>query len=214
MCFSAPVSLVAGAALSAVGVVTLRTARRPAELPFAGIPLLFGLQQLTEGLIWLSFRADGAWPSAQLTLVYSLFSHVLWPVYMPYAVALLETESRTRRVLAVCQAAGLGVGAYLLYTILRYPVSAGVLGGHIGYDSPHFFVVPVVTLYLVATCVSSLTSSHRLIRAFGAATFAASVAAYAIHVATWISVWCFFAAVLSAMVWAFFWRRRAGQDSV
>jgi hypothetical protein len=51
MCFSATASFVAGSALSAVGAVTITKAKRKAEIPFATIPLLFGIQQLTEGLI-------------------------------------------------------------------------------------------------------------------------------------------------------------------
>jgi len=46
MCFSATASFVAGTSLSAI------------ELPFAMIPLLFGIQQLVEGIIWLTFRYD------------------------------------------------------------------------------------------------------------------------------------------------------------
>ena len=50
------------------------------EIPFALIPLLFGIQQLIEGLIWLSFVDGSSIDNASLTLAYSLFSHVLWPV--------------------------------------------------------------------------------------------------------------------------------------
>lgn len=200
MCFSAPVSFAAAAALSGLGVVTLRMTERPAELPFAGIPLLFGIQQLSEGLLWLSLRAEPPWPSEPLVLIYSLFSHVLWPIYVPFAVGLLETVPWRRRLLAAFQLGGLGIGLYLLDNLFRYPVTAKILGGHIAYDSPHFYVGTVVSLYLLSTCCSSLASGHRTVRLFGAATFLASVAAYAIHAATWISVWCFFAAVLSAVV--------------
>ena len=55
MCFSATASFSAGAALLIVGAVTVRRARRRAELPFSLIPVLFGIQQLIEGAIWLTF---------------------------------------------------------------------------------------------------------------------------------------------------------------
>jgi len=58
MCFSATASFVAGTSLSAIGVATIRKAERRSELPFAMIPLLFGIQQLVEGIIWLTFRYD------------------------------------------------------------------------------------------------------------------------------------------------------------
>ena len=48
MCFSATASFTAGVALLIVGTVTTRRASRRTELPFALIPLLFGVQQLLE----------------------------------------------------------------------------------------------------------------------------------------------------------------------
>lgn len=53
MCFSAPVSFSAGAVLLGLG-----SAKRPRELPFAAIPLLFAIQQLSEGVIWLTFSYE------------------------------------------------------------------------------------------------------------------------------------------------------------
>ena len=201
MCFSASASFVAGAALSAAGVVTLRMTSRKAEIPFAMIPLLFGLQQLTEGLIWLSFRNESMLPNATLTFIYSLFSHVLWPIYIPFAVGLLETVPLRRKAVAACQIAGTAVGLYLLYFIVQFPVTSRVLEKHIAYDSPHFYIVAVMLLYLTATCASSLFSSSRVIQVFGALSLATFIAAYAIHVATFFSVWCFFAAILSFIIY-------------
>jgi len=183
------------------------TARR-AEIPFAMIPLLFGLQQITEGLIWLSFRSPTPWHNAIPTLVYSLFSHVLWPIFVPFAVGLLEPVSWRRKALAACQIAGAGGGLYLLYFIIQFPVTSRVLGKHIVYESPHFYIVAVMFFYLIATCVSSLLSSRRIIQVFGASSLVAFVAAYIIHVATFVSVWCFFAAVLSFIVYFYFRHER------
>jgi hypothetical protein len=204
MCFSATASFIAGASLSGAGLATLRLRTRPAELPFAAIPLLFGIQQLIEGLVWLSFQPTAPLPNASLTFVYSLFSHVLWPIYVPFAVGLLEPVAWRRRALLVTQAAGISVGLYLLYFLLQFPVTSKVLGQHIVYESPHFYIQTVMVLYLIATCLSSMLSSHRIIRWFGVLSLATFVAAYAIHAATLVSVWCFFAAVLSFIVYAFF----------
>jgi len=209
MCFSAPASFIAGAALSTVGVATLRMTSRRAEIPFASIPLLFGVQQIVEGMIWLSFREGSTLPNPALTLVYSLFSHVLWPIWVPYAVGRLENVPWRKTALLACQIAGLAVGAYLLYFIVKFPVTSRVLGQHIVYESPHFYIIAVMALYLAATCLSSLLSSERFIQAFGALSLVTFVAAYLIHVATLVSVWCFFAAVLSFMVYCHFRRRRA-----
>ncbi len=210
MCFSASASFIAGAALSTAGVATLRLTTRKAEIPFAAIPLLFGMQQISEGLIWLSFRNDSLLPDATLTLVYTLFSHVLWPIFVPFAVGLLETVSWRKKALAVCQVSGIAVGLYLLYVIAQFPVTSRVLGQHIVYESPHFYIVAVMALYLIATCVSSLLSSRGIIRIFGALSLVTFLAAYAIHAATLVSMWCFFAAVLSFIVYCYFRQEQSG----
>ncbi len=54
ICFSATASFVAGTSLVVLDVATLHAPRRKAETPFAATPMLFGLQQLVEGLPWLS----------------------------------------------------------------------------------------------------------------------------------------------------------------
>lgn len=209
MCFSAPASFIAGAALSTAGVVTLRMTSRRAEIPFASVPLLFGIQQIIEGLIWLSFRDGSQLPNETLTLLYSLFSHVLWPIFVPYAVGRLETIPWRKRALIACQVAGLAVGLYLLYFIVAFPVTSRILGQHIVYESPHFYIVAVMVLYLAATCLSSLLSSERIIQVFGALSLATFLAAYVIHVATLVSVWCFFAAILSFIVYFYFRQKRS-----
>jgi len=77
MCFSAPASFLAGTALLAVGAVTVSKASARAEVPFAAIPVLFGVQQLIEGALWVALGADAAPAGTVLAQVYSLFSHVL-----------------------------------------------------------------------------------------------------------------------------------------
>ena len=49
MCFSATASFTVGVVLSVIGVVTIKMTRRKEEIPFAMIPLLFGIQQFIEG---------------------------------------------------------------------------------------------------------------------------------------------------------------------
>jgi hypothetical protein len=200
MCFSATASFTAGIGLLAIGAVTTSRATRRAELPFALIPALFGVQQLIEGGLWLTFPDNAPLANAVLTHLYSFFSHVLWPIYVPIAVLLLEPEAWRRKVLMLIAVAGAAVGLYLLYFLVTEPIVSEVVGRHISYQSPHFYVAPVVTLYVLATCVSSFVSSCKTIRWFGAATFVALLAAYAFYAFWFVSVWCFFAAVLSSIV--------------
>ena len=150
MCFSASASFIAGTSLSAVGVAALGKTEARTERPLALIPLLFGIQQLTEGVIWLTFSHDAALLKQTMTYVYSGFSHVLWPMYVPFAMGILEAVPWRKRTLFAFEAAGVAVGLYLLYFIVTGPVVAEVVGRHIVYASTHFYQVPVMVLYLAA----------------------------------------------------------------
>ena len=204
MCFSATASFSAGALLLGVGAVTLRMASRRRELPFAAIPLLFAIQQLIEGVIWLTFGHESPLLNTVMTHVYSFFSHVLWPIYVPVAVMLIEPSGPRRRVLLGLVVAGAAVGAYLLYILLAFPVVSRPIGQHIEYISPHFFAAVSMTLYVSSTTLSPLVSSHRMVRVFGVLVLSSFAAAYYFYATWFISVWCFFAAVLSAVVYLYF----------
>ena len=209
MCFSATASFSAGAILLGLGTLTLKSARRPRELPFAAIPLLFAIQQMSEGVIWLTFRYEAPQVNAVMTHVYSFFSHVLWPVYVPVAVLLIEPPGRRRRALLVFVAAGVAVGAYLLYVMVAYPIVSRPIGQHIEYVSPHFFALAAMTLYLMSTTLSPFLSTHRTVKVFGVLALSSFAAAYFFYATWFISVWCFFAALLSAVVYLHFVLRRA-----
>ena len=204
MCFSATASFSAGAVLLGLGALTLKSARRPRELLFAAIPLLFAIQQLSEGVIWLTFRYEAPQLNTVMTHVYSFFSHVLWPVYVPLAVLLIEPPGQRQRVLLAFVATGGAVGAYLLYVLVAFPVVSRLIGQHIEYVSPHFFAAVVMTLYLLSTTVSPILSMHRMVKVFGVLALLSFGVAYYFYATWFISVWCFFAALLSAVIYLHF----------
>ena len=204
MCFSATASFSAGAVLLGLGALTLKSSLRRRELPLAAIPLLFAIQQLTEGVIWLTFRYDVPLLNWVMTHVYSFFSHVLWPIYVPIAVLLIEPLHWRRMVLLGFVAAGLTAGLYLLQILLTFPVVSRPTGQHMEYVSPHFFAATVMTLYLLAATVSPMFSSHRLVKVFGVLALLSFAAAYGFYATWFISVWCFFAALLSAVIYLHF----------
>ena len=75
---------------------------------------------------------------------------------------------------------------------------------NIVYVSPHFYKLPVIGLYLAATCMGCFFSSNASIRLFGALALALFGVAYAFFSVALFSVWCFFAAVLSSMIYVNF----------
>ena len=204
MCFSATASFAAGAFLLGLGTMTLKSARDRRELPFAAIPLLFAVQQLSEGVIWLTFTRDAPMVNTLMTYFYTFFSHVLWPVYVPIAVLLIEPPGPRRRGLLAFVAAGLAIGAYLLYVLVAFPVISRPAGEHVEYVSPHFFAAVSMTLYLLATTVSLLLSSHRAVKVFGLLALLSFGAAWYFYAVWFISVWCFLAALMSVAVYLHF----------
>ncbi len=203
MCFSATASFVAGTALCVLGVATLRAAQRRSEIPFAAIPLMFGLQQIVEGALWLSFRFDAPQLNLAMAYLFSMFSHVLWPIFVPFAIGLMETVPWRRKVIWGFQGVGLLVGLYLLFLIVEFPVTA-VVAENIVYASPHFYKIPVMLLYLAATCVSCFFSSSATIRFFGVLALLLFAVAYGFFALALFSVWCFFAALLSVIIFIHF----------
>ncbi|QSR30592.1 hypothetical protein CFI00_08755 [Nocardioides sp. S5] len=78
-------------------------------------------------------------------------------------------------------------------------------GDSIAYDSPHFYLTVVLEGYLLATCISGLFSSHWCIKVFGMLAFILAIAAAVVSLTTFVSVWwCFYAAILSLLVYVHF----------
>ena len=214
MCFSATASFVAGSTLSIAGIAILVRVEHAREVPLASIPLLFGVQQLAEGVVWISLESHREVLNTVATYVYSAFSHVVWPVLVPIAVGLLETVPWRRRLLRGAQAIGIAVGIYLLYSMVRYSIASTITGRSIDYVSPNFYIVVVMAAYFAATLGSPLMSSYRSINLFGFLGLIGAVAAYLVRATTFISAWCFFAAVVSVAIYRYFMHSTRDQPVV
>ncbi len=201
MCFSASASFVAGSSLSVLGVAAIRNTRARNELPVAMIPLLFGIQQLIEGVIWVTFRNEAPQLKQAMTIAFLGFAYVLWPMYVPLALGVLEGVRWRKRTLFAFLAAGIPVGLYLLHAIATSSLVAEVLGKHIVYVTPHPNLLIVGVLYVGATCLSCFFSSHGFLRLFGVLALLSLIAAYLVHVRALVSLWCFFAAILSLLIY-------------
>jgi hypothetical protein len=134
---------------------------------------------------------------------YALIAFVLWPIFVPFSAYLIETGRRRRIIVLCCQAAGLWVGLAFLLSFARAPLQVSVdcysLSYHV--DAPELLLAP----YLVAVSLPFLASSQRSLVLFGAAiTVSCAAAALAASATTFPSVWCFFAAILSAGLYVHF----------
>ena len=179
MCFSPTASFTAAGLTAAVGFVSLSRVSRPHEIPLAATPLLFALQQALEGLLWIDLPvAPGGSVATGLTLLFLFFAEVLWPVYAPIAALLMEPSWPRRRLMLLCLAVGVGIGARFLWWILAHPHGAVILEGHIVYVAEYPLSERVALAYLAATGLPFVLSSHRIVVALGSAILVGSVVAY------------------------------------
>lgn len=200
MCFSATASFVAAGLTAAVGMYTVSRAEGVRELPLASMPLLFAAQQFFEGGLWLTLpiAPEGA-ISSWLSHAFLVFALILWPVVAPIAALSVESDVLRRRVIGLCLVIGSSVAAYFLWTMLTHPHQALIAGGHIRYDvgdTP----VSVGGAYMVATTLGLLVSSRRAIALLGVIVLTGSIVSYGLYIETFVSVWCFFAAVASVVI--------------
>jgi hypothetical protein len=208
MCFSAAASFSAAVVLTVIGVATFKKAQRKEEVLFAMIPLLFGVQQFIEGVLWLSFKFDAHQLNVLMTYAFTFFSHVLWPIYIPISIGLMETVPWRKKVIRAFQITGIAVGVYLLYFIISFPITSEIKG-HVVYVFPHFHKPLVLVLYIAATCVSAFFSSHRIVQMFGALALLLFLVAFWFYFVAFFSVWCFFSAILSIVIYLHFKFRNA-----
>lgn len=213
MCFSATASFTVAAATGAIGIVCLKQVRQHHEIPLAIVPILFAGQQTIEGMLWLLLSGDGMPSSAvnALLLAFLIIAEVVWPVFVPFAVLSVEPARRRRLILQLIAALGVILSINLFHALLTDPPTAVVLGHSIRYPSHVEHLSWQQTLYLLCTCVSLLISSHRMIQIMGTVVVVGlAVSAYA-YFATLVSVWCFFAAADSTLLYLHF-RRISATD--
>lgn len=119
MCFSMQADFIAGVLVLPVGVLSLRTARGAREVAFAALPILFGLHQLVEVLVWdgASAYVSSAFAHAA-AVAYVVFAVPVLPTLIPVAVLLLEPPGRRSRILPFVLL-GVVVSAYFTWTILE-----------------------------------------------------------------------------------------------
>ena len=202
MCFSAPASFIVGGTLVALATLTIAKSNKRSELPFACIPLLFGLQQSIEGVVWLTLTRPALNPF--FAHLYLFFSHVLWPVFIPLAVLSLERNAVRRRWLYALLAVGVGVGVYLSVVIATNPVTCLIVNHNLDYELANPADMLSAFFYLVATIVSCSISSHKLVRIFGFVLMVLAAFAEQFSRITFVSLWCFTAAILSLIILVYF----------
>lgn len=197
MCFSAPASFTSAAVLTVAAVASFRLVRHRSELPIAMIPLFFAIQQFCEGWIWIFLeRGINTGPYLQAaTWGFLFFAFLLWPFWTPFAMLMVEKVPWRKAVLGVLFAIGTFVSFQHLMYAIQYSPGVKIVGHSIQYEGE----VPDFRMwYGIAVTVPCLFSSWRWMWLFGLLVGVAFVIADLFFVYAFVSVWCFFAALVSA----------------
>jgi hypothetical protein len=204
MCFSASASFGVGAVLLAGGVAALKRTKSISQIPFASIPILFSIQQFTEGFVWLSLSNESYsdWQQSS-TLIFLIFAQAIWPSFVPFSIWLLEKNKMRKKILGAISIFGLAVGSYLLYCILNFSIDSKILGSHIFYDVDHQHTTIYYSgvFYFIPTVLPALISSHKRMLYFGLTILISFLFTKLFFPDYIISVWCYFAAALSILIY-------------
>lgn len=204
MCFSATASFSAGVVLTVIGIAALRKVQHPSQVMFAAIPLLFAAQQISEGALWVLLPANGNPDLIKfLTYFFLFFAQVLWPLWVPVALLMVERESTRKKGQKLLACIGVLVALYLGYCLLSFPVQAEITGYHVYYTQhyPAAFKVLGGLLYVIATIVPPFFSHIKRMWLLGLTVLVSYIISTVFYDHYVVSVWCFFASIISISVY-------------
>ena len=205
MCFSAEASFAGGVVISAIGIATLTKVHKSSQVLFAGIPLFFGMQQIAEGVLWLTLPCLEYSGIQKLSMyIFLVMAQVIWPFLTPLSVLLMEENEKRKFYLKILLVTGILLSAYYGFCFANFEVTPRIINYHIQYDHsfPQIMVIPTSVAYLLVTIGPLFISSIKRTHVLGILV-AASCLVTAIFFTQYLtSVWCFFAAIISGII---FW---------
>jgi hypothetical protein len=206
MCFSATASFTLSGVLGVVGAASIARTTSPTTRLFAAIPLLFGFQQFAEGIVWATMNSPAHVALHEVAVVIFLaLALVIWPLWAPLALWMIEPTGIRRRVQRTFFLLGIIIAGVAAHLLLRWEPFAVVAGRSIDYQHAEMGVaIPDFVLllaYAIPTVASFLVSTATMVRTIGVTLGISLVLAFIIKQEALTSVWCFFAAVLSVMIY-------------
>ena len=205
MCFSAEASFAGGVIITAIGIGVVTKVHNPSQLLFACIPIFFGIQQFTEGVLWVTIpNPEYVNIEKAATYIFLFMADVLWPLLIPVSILLMEEDNRKKKILWYLFFAGLLVSLYYTYCLVFLNVTPRIMGYHIRYNSDFskLIAIPAFILYLVATIPPLFISSIKRMHIFGTLMLLSCIVTAIFFTQYLTSVWCFFAALISGVI---FW---------
>jgi hypothetical protein len=206
MCFSAQASFGASAFIAVIGTVAMVKAKTIPQRFFAAIPLVFSVQQFSEGMLWLSLSGNEYTAGRSFfTYTFLVFAMMVWPVWIPLSIRLLEQDGKRKKIMNVLLIAGAVVSVCVGFVLLLYPIQVTPAHHHLHYrfDFPHpreNFIWLFDLLYFLATIATPFVSGIGRMKWLGFVFAVSCLFAFIFYNGFVVSVWCYFAAILSVVV--------------
>lgn len=221
MCFSATASFTAAAILVPAGLYCLKKSNDIDQRywALAMLPLLFGLQQLLEGGVWVALTGGDAAAARGFTFGFLFFSHFVWLSWIPYSSYLTENLAGRKHLFLVMTWVGVSMGVYMYVPLLFTPewVDVSIVRQAVDYDLVFaldaYLSQPVQTgFYAMIILLPLLLSSDPYHRVLGGMVMVAALLTWVLYDWVFISVWCYFAAVISLYIlFMISWRVRVAR---
>lgn len=209
MCFSATASFTATALLIPLGLYASTTAwlRDSRYVPLATMPLFFGIQQGIEGIEWLHIHSHQTDLIRLGALGFLFFAYGFWLVCPALGMFILEQRTEVKPRLLTIALIGLLFSASIYVPLWIYPdwLTIVVRQGSIDYQTQMIYdgflsrdILRLIYLLIVLSPLCLMNVDRIKIFA-GLIALALLATAYWFNYA-FVSVWCFWAAILSLYI--------------
>ncbi len=167
------------------------------------MPVMAGIQQFMEGYVWMGLSGGDSsmvWLGA---MGFIFFSWLLWPIWIPFSVYVLEPpESRRKNMFLYFALAGTALGLALYIPHLLYPdwVNVTINRDSLAYEGTMLldYLIPrwlTYAIYMFLLIAPPLMSTYLHIRLFGLTLIAIVSVVYFFLVYAYISFFCLLAGI-------------------
>lgn len=161
MCYPALLNYASVAILIPAGAYAVLKSDEKHQL-YASVPLVFGLQQLLIGVMWVCINANYHTLAHNIAMLYLFAIYFWWPVILPAAVYHFQSHTQYRLLLRILFFAGLLLGLAMYAPVLAglKSFSLRLVGKTITISVyAKFWQQGLITLCYVTVVVSSLLAA-------------------------------------------------------
>jgi hypothetical protein len=209
MCFSATASFTVAAVLLPVGLYSIKVARDLDNrwMPFAICPMAFSIQQAIEGVLWLGINSGDEAIITVASRGFLFFSHFFWMAWIPFSIYWLGGELWRRKLLLLLTGVGalFGLSVFLPSVFITDWLSVELVRNSLEYKTVLIYDNianrTVLRVFYALLILSALfLSLDWRIRISGSLIGTSLIVTYLLFPHAIISIWCFFAAILSTFI--------------